>query len=591
MKNFICHFLLFLSFYKTGVEAFTAPLNQLEIDAQIESLLNLMDVPGAALGVIVDGKTVVSKGYGLRNKEKRLPITEKTMFPVGSLSKGVTSFLIGMLVDQNILDWDDLISDRIPYFKLQDPYTTHNITVRDYLTHSSGYPCHEAIWFNQTYSRKEIVRKLRFLDPFYSLREKFFYQNIGYMIVGHAAEVAMEKSYEDLVEQYIFRPLGMNHSTFSIKASHLLGNYALSYNDISEPLPFIDPTTIAPAGGLNSNLEDLLKWTKLLLKDGDGFVEHSTFMEIIKPQVVSDLICNDRYGMQEFVNMESYGLGWILISYRGHFVALHGGNINGFSSCLLFLPNEKIGIVILCNKNLSPFPFILSTILLDKLLDLPTIDWAKKYTELTDFDKEEFVKNQKELNFEKPTNTASSHELEDYLGTYTHPGYGSIELCFIKGKLTAIFNNLYLPLDHWNHNIFEVSQTCLFSFLRGIKFCFSENGYGDIKFLSVPFEPKVEGINFMKKNDPSLTDVAYLSKFIGKYSYLGFTVNIEHNELGLVVKAFGKAPYYLYPEKHNFFKVKDMEDYIVEFLVNSNGEVTAVQIKQPNNTTYTAQKI
>lgn len=591
MKNFTCHIFLVISLFQLQATSSNSPFSEFEIDRQIESLLHLMDVPGTAVGVISHGKTIFSKGYGLRNKEKRLPITEKTMFPVGSLSKGITSFLIGQLVDQNILDWDDLISDRIPYFKLQDPHTTYGITIRDYLTHTSGYPRHEAVWFNQTYSRKEIIRKLRFLDPYYSLREKFSYQNLGYMIVAHAAEVATEKSYEDLVDELIFKPLGMNHSTFSITVSHNLGNFALSYNDLSEPLPFIDPTTIAPAGGLNSNLEDLLKWTKLLVNHGDGLIEPATFREMIRPQVVSELICNDRYGLSEYATMESYGLGWILISYRGHFIALHAGNINGFSSCLVFVPNEEIGIVVLCNKNLSPLPFILSTILLDKLLNLSPVDWAQKYAELTDFDKEEFVKNQEECSNEKPINTPSSHALLDFTGTYTHPGYGIIDLSVVDEQLVASFNNLTLPLDHWNHNVFSVSETCLFPFLRGLKFTFRENGFGDIKFLSIPFEPLVEDISFMKKNDPSLNDPAYLSKFSGKYSYLGFTINIEHTDLGLVVKAFGKPPYHLYPEKPNLFKVKDMEGYLIEFLLNSTGDISSVQLKQPDNTTYTAQKI
>jgi CubicO group peptidase (beta-lactamase class C family) len=591
MKNFTCHVFLIIATLQIQADSSKSPLNQFEIDKQVEELLHLMDVPGAAVGVISEGKTLFAKGYGLRNKEKKLPVTEKTMFPVGSLSKGITSFLIGQLIDQNMLDWDDSISDKIPYFKLQDPYTTNAITIRDYLTHSSGYPCHEAIWFNETYSRKEIIRKLRFLDPFYSLREKFFYQNIGYMIVGHVAELTLEKSYEDLVDEFIFKPLGMNHSTFSIGASHKLGNFALSYNDLSEPLPFIDPTTIAPAGGLNSNLEDLLKWTKVLLNHGEGFVEFSTFREMIRPQVVSDLICNDKYGIEEYVNMESYGLGWILISYRGHFIALHGGNINGFSSCLLFVPGENIGVITLCNKNLSPFPFILSTILLDKLLHLPPVDWAKMYKELTDFDKEEFVKNQEESCSEKLIQIETSHPLLDFTGTYSHKGYGTINLSIVDKQLVATFNNLYLPLDHWNHNVFEVSKDSLFPFLRGLKFSFSENSFGDIKFLSIPFEPKVEGITFMKKNDPLLNDVAYLSKFSGKYSYLGFTVSIENTDFGLVVKAFGRPPYHLYPEKQNFFKIRDMEGYIVEFLVNSGGDVTGVQIKQPDNTTYKAQKV
>lgn len=590
MKNFICHFLA-ITITCSASEISLSNHNLSEIDKTVEELLSLTEVPGAALGIIVDGKIIFAKGYGIRNKERHLPVTTKTVFPIGSATKAFTSFLLGQLVDDRILNWDDRVSDHIPYFKLKDPHTTYSITIRDYLTHTSGYPCHEAIWYNQTYSRSDIIQKLRFLDPIYSHREKFFYQNIGYMIAGHVAETSMHQSYESLVEERIFKPLGMNHSTFSLSDMQKMENFALSYSDDKGPTSFIDPSTIAPAGGLNSNLEDLLRWVKLLLNNGDGLLESSTFSEMIRPQVVSNLICNGRYGLENEILMESYGLGWILLSYRGHFLALHGGNINGFSSSILFLPNTGIGIVILCNKHISPFPFILSSLLVDQLLGLPFIDWTKKYKEINDFSKEEFVRAKEDQFHEKSFDTEPSHPILDYIGTYSHPGYGRMELRLIKGKLTAFYNNLNLPLDHWNYDVFEISKESSFPILKGIKLTFMENSYGDIKAISIPWEPQLQGIIFMKEKDQALLDKSYLTKFIGSYSYLGFTINVEDAGAKLIVKAFGQPPYELYPERHNLFKVKDLEGCIVEFLTNELGTISAIQMTMPNNTTYTARKI
>ncbi len=583
MKNFICHFLT-LSTIFCFAEIPLSHHDHQEIDHKVEELLALLDVPGTAVGIVSGGKTILAKGYGLRNKEKRLPVTPKTVFQVGSASKAFTSFLIGQLIDENLLKWDDPVSDHIPYFKLKDPHTTYDISIRDYLTHTSGYPRHEGIWFNQTLPRSEVIQKLRFLDPIYSHREKFYYPNIGYMIVGHVAECVTNKSYETLIDEKIFKPLGMAHSTFSFSSMLRMDNFALSYNELSQLTSLVDPTTIAPAGGMNSNLEDLLKWIKLLLNSGDDLIERSTFNEMIKPQVVADLICNGLYGLENEIVMESYGLGWMLLSYRGHFLVLHGGSINGFSSVVLFLPNEDIGIVILSNKDSSPLPFLLASILMDKLLELPAINWPLKYKELLDLKKpEEPVIEHVE--------TEPSHIITDYLGTYSHPGYGSIELRLIKNGLTAVYNNLHIELNHSKFNTFEISNKTSQSFLRGIKFTFQENDYGDIKAVSIPWEPKLQGIIFMKDKDPSLTDKSYLNKFAGNYSYLGFTVSIQQTDSKLVAKAFGQPPFELYPERPNQFKVKDMEGYRVEFLTNETGAISAIQMTQPNNSTYTARKI
>ena len=346
----------------------------------------------------------------------------------------------------------------------------------------------------------------------------------------------------------------------------------------------IDPRTIAAAGGLNSNVEDLLKWVKLLLNKGEGLIEPSIFNEMIKPQVVSDLICNGLYGLENEIVMESYGLGWILLSYRGHFLAFHGGNINGFSSCVLFLPNENIGIVVLCNKSGSSFPFIVSSILMDQLLDLPNLDWALKYKEISNL-------NRPAEPYKTRIEHSPSHPISDYLGTFSHPGYGTIELCLINDKLTAIYNKIHLPLNHCNYNVFEVTNEHSLSFLQGIKFTFQENSYGDIQSVSIPWEPKLQGIVFMKKTDLFLSNESYLSKFSGNYTYLGFTVNISHTDNKLIVKVFGQPPYELYPEKSNLFSVKDLAGYKVEFLINDTGDVSAIQMIQPNNTTYTARRI
>lgn len=591
MKNFICYSLCLMLVTSYAEEPITKAFENLaEIDELIEDLLSLTKVPGVAVGIVVDGEVTFAKGYGTRNEEAGLPVTNKTVFPLGSPSKAFTSFLIGQLIEEGVMNWDDPVCNHIPYFKLKDPHTTYNITIRDYLTHTSGYPRHEAIWFNETFSRESMIRRLAFLDPIYALREKFLYQNLGYMIVGHAAEKALGKDFSTLVHEKILQPLGMTHSTFSIAEMQQMNNFSIGYREPSEPMPLIDTSTIAPAGGLSSNIEDLMKWLKLLLNKGEGLLSSSTFNEMITPQVVSDLLCNGKYGLEKEIVMESYGLGWILLSYRGHFVAFHGGNVDGFSSSILFLPRDGIGIVVLSNKHLSPLPGILTTLLADKLLNLPFIDWSQKYKELTDYNQEEFVKNQKPQLVQKQENRPHSHALSEYSGTYTHPGYGTLQLRLFDKQLVATYNNVKMPLNHWNYDVFEVAQDASYHVVKGLKFTFQESCYGDIAAVSVPLEPQGANIIFMKQKDSILIDKSYLAKFAGSYSYMGFSFVIEHAEEKLVAKAFGQPPYELYPERTNLFKVKGLEGYTIQFLTDDSGTITAVQLIQPNNSSYTAYR-
>ena len=580
MRKIVCSLLFVTSLFATH-----------EIDELVQELISLMEVPGAAVGIIVDDEVVLAKGYGTRNEAKGLPVTTKTLFPIGSGTKPFTAFLIGQLVDEGVLRWDDPVSDRIPYFKLKDPYTTSTITIRDYLTHMSGYPRHDGIWYHEHFSREEMIRKLRFLDPLHKLREKFLYQNIGYMIVGHVAEVSLQKNFETLLVEKIFQPLGMTHSTLSLTTMQNGDNFSIGYKAPSEPIPYIDAETITPAGGLNSSIEDLLKWLRLLLHRGDGLIESATFNEIITPQVASNLACNGRYGVENEVIIESYGLGWIIVSYRGHLLVFHGGNIDGFSSVTAFLPREGIGIVVLCNKHLSPFPPILATTLIDKLLHLPPIDWAQKYKDLVNYNQEEFTRHQEKNLTERHLNTTPSHNLLDYQGSYYNPTYGSLKIKLVSDKLVATFNQLQIPLMHWHYDVFEVDSKTPIHIMRGVKFSFHQNLYGDIKSVIIPLEPQAEGIVFMKEKDDTLLQKEYLDQFIGSYSYLGFTFLIENTNEKLTVKAFGQPPYELFPERHNLFTVKGWDGYTVQFLSDESGAITGVQLVQPNSSTYTAKKL
>src|SRR5271165_2362378 len=133
---------------------------------------------GFAIAVIQDGKVILSKGYGLRDVKKNLPVTEKTLFAIGSATKSFTVTAMGTLVDQGKLDWDKPVRDYLPDFRLWDQFATERMTPRDLVTHRSGLPRHDLMWYNSPFSREELFARLRYLEPNKDFRTTFQYQNL-----------------------------------------------------------------------------------------------------------------------------------------------------------------------------------------------------------------------------------------------------------------------------------------------------------------------------------------------------------------------------------------------------------------------------
>jgi CubicO group peptidase (beta-lactamase class C family) len=130
-------------------------------------------VPGLAIAVIQDGKVILSKGFGARDVRKNVPVTPRTLFAVGSITKSFTVTELGMLVDEGKLDWDRPVREYLPGFKLYDSVASERITPRDLVTHRSGLPRRDLLWYSSNFSRAEMVERLRYLEPSKDLRSTF----------------------------------------------------------------------------------------------------------------------------------------------------------------------------------------------------------------------------------------------------------------------------------------------------------------------------------------------------------------------------------------------------------------------------------
>src|ERR1700733_11036066 len=159
---------------------------------------------GFAIAIVQDGKVILSKGYGLRDVKKNLPVTEKTLFAIGSSTKSFTVTSLGVLVDQGKLDWDKPVRQYLPDFQLMDETVTERMTPRDLVTHRSGLPRHDLMWYAAPFTREEIYNRLRYLEPSKDFRASFQYQNLMFMTAGYLAGRVAGSSWESVVKSRIF---------------------------------------------------------------------------------------------------------------------------------------------------------------------------------------------------------------------------------------------------------------------------------------------------------------------------------------------------------------------------------------------------
>jgi hypothetical protein len=474
---------------------------------------------------------------------------------------------------------------------------THEITFRDYLSHQSGYGSHDTIWYNTRISRKDIIAKLQFIPESLPFRKTFYYQNLGYMIAAHGLECATGFSWEELTKEYILNPLNMKYTCLDLKDMLENENFAFGYSSIDGKIvkaDFVDPYTIAPAGGACSNLEDMTKWTQFLLNNGEGLLQKETFKELISPQMITKFLSKGQFNLDSHIKMESYGLGFFIISYKGKKLVFHSGNIQGFSSLIIFAPEDNLGITILTNKNQSILPFLLATSIFEKLTNMDQTPWLDYYKNFAAYEKSNIIEQRENHLKEKYEDTCPSFSLKDAEGSYVHPGYGECQIKLIDGKLKAIYNGALSPLDHFHFDVFNVSDDCEKYHFENIKFHFLKNFHGDIDSVSILFDPFDGPIVFQKKVSSYLLSYEYLSKFTGSYSYMGFSFAVKIEDNKILIKALGQPPFILKPEKECIFSVdesKEYEGYIIKFLEDKEKNIITIQLIQPNGTVYSANKV
>jgi len=468
-------------------------------EAFVTGVMEDWNIPGVAVGVIRDGKVLLARGFGYRDIEAELPVTEHTTMAIGSNSKSFTVTLMGMLVDQGKLEWDRPVRDYLPDFRLHDEFATAEMTPRDLVTHQSGLPRHDNVWYGRTGSRAEIFAKLRYLEPNASFRSRYQYQNLMFMTAGYLTERITGEDWDDLMDQWIFTPLGMERSNTSVRDTPGSGDYAVPYllrDGTLTRVPFRNIDAVGPAGSVNSNVTEMLAYIQAHI-DGGVFDGHSLLSEETSANMQQAQFAMP--GESEFTELgqASYGLGLRVSSYRGHKMVAHGGGIDGFISSMSWLPRERIGVMVLTNRSgdMNPVPVMIAYNVYDRLLGLDPVDWNARNLELRDEQRARAEKTRREQEAKRVSGTQPSHALADYAGTYEHAGYGGMAIQVQGGRLVIVYEDFELDLEHFHYDIFRITSPPNIVPVTGLV-TFTTNADGVVGSVAIPFEPNGTAIVF-----------------------------------------------------------------------------------------------
>ena len=435
------------------------------LDKYIEGVLKEWHVPGLALAVVKDGKVVLSKGYGWRDVEKKLPVTPRTLFAIGSISKSFTVTGLGMLIDEKKLDWDKPVRDYLADFRLHEKVPTDRVTPRDLVSHRTGLPRHDALWYATKRSRRELYERLRYLEPTRDLRQTWQYNNLMYMTAGILQEKVSGQSWEAFTRRRILAPLGMTRTNLSVDDSQKADDFAQPYTERDgkvRRLPFRNIDAVAPAGSINSCLEDMIPYLRFHLAlgkhDGKQLLSRDQAEEMQSAQMVLPLAVQKQL-LFFTPGDSSYGLGLVVSRHRDERLVHHSGGIDGFLSYMALLPGKKIGVIVL--TNLSPrkpafVPYVVGNEVLDRLLGHSDVDWRGRNRQQRELIEKLLHKRKSQLEKDRKPDTSPSHALADLAGTYEHPAHGALLVSVVGKDLELAFEGAKLLARHYHYDTFTI---------------------------------------------------------------------------------------------------------------------------------------
>ena len=323
----------------------------------IEAGMKQLSVPGVGWSLLDGGKVVFEGGSGVRELGRPEPVGADTLFIAASNTKALTTLLLAELVDEKKLRWDDPVTQAYPAFKLGDAETTRQVLVKHLICACTGVPRQdmEALFEFKDATPASSMALLGTMQPTSKFGEVFQYSNLMAAAAGYvgASLVAprdeLGKAYDDAMRDKVFRPLGMTNTTFDFKRA-LAADHASPHGEDVDGKTMISAmdlnysfVPVRPAGGVWTSSRDLGRYVQMELADGklpDGrtLVSKANLLARRAPQIP----------VGEDV---SYGMGLFVDTHWGVTVVSHGGDLAGYHSNMIWLPDHGVGATILTNSD------------------------------------------------------------------------------------------------------------------------------------------------------------------------------------------------------------------------------------------------
>lgn len=367
--------------------AFAAPnITELaaQIDASAQQAMKASGAPGMAVAIVKDDQIVFMKGYGVRKAGQSAPVTTDTVFRVASVSKPFTSTLTGVLVEKQLMGWNDKVATYVPTFALKSPTNTQNLTLKHLLSHTGGIPSHaydDLIEANVPY---ETVRaRLKDVNSTCTPGSCYNYQNVLFSVTADVIKARTGKTFDQQMREQIFIPLGMNSASTTYEAMINHPNAAQPHvkSGTRWASTTIKPTyyRVAPAGGINASIKDMANWLRAQMGHRPDVISPEVIKSITTPVInTSSEIYKYHHNKwrQERVTKAQYALGWRVYDYAGQTMIYHRGGLQGYRAEVAYLPDEQIGIVTLWNSGAQVSDTLIPT-LFDAYLELPKKNWVQ----------------------------------------------------------------------------------------------------------------------------------------------------------------------------------------------------------------------
>ena len=409
------------------------------------------NVPGLAVGIVKNGQIIFERGFGERNLQDHRPVSARTLFCIASNAKSVTATALEILADEGKLHLEDRVVDHLPWFRMGDPYVTHEMRIRDLLAHRSGLGSHagDLLFVTpSTYTTREVVERLRDVPLASGFRATFAYENLMYAVAALVIEQASGESYADFIRGHIFTPVGMSDS--HIDATELEPTddvatpYALREGKLTALPPLVWKNNPG-AAGIYSTVHDMTRWAEAQLAASVTGAQHpllspasqQRMWSIITPIDIDPAPIPELQAVQP--NFLGYAEGWYVCDYGGQRLVWHTGEFPGMFSQVTLVPALGLGIVVLVNQEADGIRDAVIFHVLDEYLGRPRTDWISAYGKAVKLESQQLTEAVRKHAAEEKQAAPPSQPLSSYSGQYRDAWYGDIEVSLVRDTLRIRF--------------------------------------------------------------------------------------------------------------------------------------------------------